>query len=195
MHPKKFSLAPRKTGLIRLDPKIEKVCLTLGDINREIARWSTSDGRCLAVNPNGFLGTPKSLKVSTQVENTVCLRISELGCLTYLLQFSVSYLFCSGDTKDVFILDVTSLEVGINKVYGSKLAHTLMFLLVVQVLRVWGGHGNFVTFTDFYDPGKKGLEWRKRTSLLRREAILHNSPEEEPSGDFDSGWLSACVGF
>jgi hypothetical protein len=34
---------------------------------REIARWNTKDGRCQAVNPDGFFGTPTQLKVFAEV--------------------------------------------------------------------------------------------------------------------------------
>jgi hypothetical protein len=33
----------------------------------EIARWNASDGRCQAVNPTGFYGVPRLLKVFSQV--------------------------------------------------------------------------------------------------------------------------------
>lgn len=41
---------------------------------REIARWDTKDGRCQAVNPDGFFGTPTQLKVFNEVRINIRFR-------------------------------------------------------------------------------------------------------------------------
>ncbi|KAI8970454.1 hypothetical protein BDF20DRAFT_891371 [Mycotypha africana] len=78
----------------------------------EIARWNASDGRCQAVNPNGFYGVPHALKVFTH--------------------FSDKHIFCCGQANEITILHATTLE----------------------VVRVWGGHSNWVTCMDFFDSDK-----------------------------------------
>lgn len=77
---------------------------------REIIRWNATDGRCQAVNPNGFFGIPRALKVFPQ--------------------FSSQDIFCCGQANEISILDLTTLE----------------------VIRVWGGHSNWVTCMDFCEP-------------------------------------------
>ncbi|KAL0073472.1 WD40-repeat-containing domain protein [Phycomyces blakesleeanus] len=63
----------------------------------EVARWNTSDGRCLTSNPNGFFGVPSQLKV--------------------FRQFSERYIFCCGQSNEICILNTTTLEVV--RVWGS----------------------------------------------------------------------------
>lgn len=57
----------------------------------EIARWNASDGRCQAVNPTGFYGIPRLLKV--------------------FAQFSDRHVFCCGQANEITILNATTLEV------------------------------------------------------------------------------------
>ncbi|ORZ11171.1 hypothetical protein BCR42DRAFT_421704 [Absidia repens] len=87
--------------------------LLSADETGEIARWNTMDGRCQAVNPNGFFGTPTQLKVFDKI--------------------SQHYIFCSGQSNEICILNASNLE----------------------VVRVWGGHANWITCTNFYDQYEK----------------------------------------
>ncbi|KAI8979974.1 hypothetical protein BDB01DRAFT_837012 [Pilobolus umbonatus] len=89
--------------------KSEDVLISASE-DGEITRWNASDGRCQAVNPNGFYGIPRLLKVFSQ--------------------FSDKHIFCCGQSNEITILNATTLE----------------------VVRVWGGHSNWVTCMDFYDP-------------------------------------------
>ncbi|GAN10288.1 conserved hypothetical protein [Mucor ambiguus] len=92
--------------------KTEDVLISASE-DGEIARWNASDGRCQAVNPTGFYGIPRLLKVFTQ--------------------FSDRHIFCCGQANEITILNATTLE----------------------VVRVWGGHSNWVTCMDFHDPDTK----------------------------------------
>ncbi|KAI8637841.1 hypothetical protein BD408DRAFT_374442 [Parasitella parasitica] len=117
----KFLLAGHKSAIVALCLvktetgallKTEDVLISASE-DGEIARWNASDGRCQAVNPTGFYGIPRLLKVFTQ--------------------FSDKHIFCCGQANEITILNATTLE----------------------VVRVWGGHSNWVTCMDFYDPDAK----------------------------------------
>jgi hypothetical protein len=56
------------------------------------------DGKCQAVNPNGFIGVPRALKVFSQISN--------------------HDIFCYGQANEITILNSTTLEVCIKK--GEK---------------------------------------------------------------------------
>ncbi|CAO3613085.1 unnamed protein product [Mucor hiemalis] len=90
--------------------KSEDVLISASE-DGEITRWNASDGRCQAVNPRGFYGIPRLLKV--------------------FAQFSDKHIFCCGQANEITILNAATLE----------------------VVRVWGGHSNWVTCMDFFDPG------------------------------------------
>ncbi|KAI8333781.1 hypothetical protein EDC96DRAFT_17899 [Choanephora cucurbitarum] len=90
--------------------KSENVLISASE-DGEIARWSALDGRCQAVNPAGFHGVPRFLKVFPR--------------------FSEKHIFCCGQANEITILNASNLE----------------------VVRVWGGHSNWVTCLDFFDPG------------------------------------------
>ncbi|KAL7324428.1 hypothetical protein PS15p_209621 [Mucor circinelloides] len=117
----KFLLVGHKSAIVALCVvktetdallKTEDVLISASE-DGEIARWNASDGRCQAVNPTGFYGIPRLLKVFTQ--------------------FSDRHIFCCGQANEITILNATTLE----------------------VVRVWGGHSNWVTCMDFYDPDTK----------------------------------------
>ncbi|KAG0981710.1 hypothetical protein G6F28_011356 [Rhizopus arrhizus] len=57
----------------------------------EIIRWNALDGKCQAVNPNGFIGVPRALKVFSQISN--------------------HDIFCYGQANEITILNSTTLEV------------------------------------------------------------------------------------
>ncbi|KAG2228566.1 hypothetical protein INT48_008735 [Thamnidium elegans] len=114
----KFLLVGHKTAVVALCvvktetdalSKSEDVLISASE-DGEIIRWNASDGRCQAVNPNGFYGIPRLLKVFSE--------------------FSDKHIFCCGQANEITILNSTTLE----------------------VVRVWGGHSNWVTCMDFYDP-------------------------------------------
>ncbi|KAI9258285.1 WD40-repeat-containing domain protein [Sporodiniella umbellata] len=75
----------------------------------EIIRWNASDGKCQAVNYNGFLGIPRSIKVFPEL--------------------STQDVFCCGQANEISILNILTLE----------------------VVRVWGGHSSWVACMDFDD--------------------------------------------
>ncbi|KAI8142674.1 hypothetical protein BJV82DRAFT_613847 [Fennellomyces sp. T-0311] len=101
--------------VIKAESKTGDVLSTSDDIlisaaeDGEIARWSISDGRCLGVNAKGFLGVPRQLKTFSQ--------------------FKDRYLFCSGQSNEICILNSATLE----------------------VVRIWGSHSSWVMCSDFYD--------------------------------------------
>ncbi|KAG1156532.1 hypothetical protein G6F37_007520 [Rhizopus arrhizus] len=57
----------------------------------EIIRWNALDGKCQAVNPNGFIGVPRALKVFSRISN--------------------HDIFCYGQANEITILNSTTLEV------------------------------------------------------------------------------------
>ncbi|KAI8080052.1 uncharacterized protein BX664DRAFT_286560 [Halteromyces radiatus] len=101
------------------------------------------------------------------------------GCPTQLKVFdtlSNHYIFCCGQSNEICILNTTTLE----------------------VVRVWGGHTNWVTCTSFYDPYEKRIRlmtatmtgqldiWDmdiKNVALYKEKKFIKNQPSSSSNQD------------